>query len=366
MGIVHRTAVAALAACAAGGALAQAVPRYRVLDLNALTGHVDIEVTALNNRGDFTFLDYDDNHNYLWRGGRVHDLGARGGGTIDLNDRGDVVGTRLLAGERHVTFRWRNGRFTDITGPVDDIPGLDYAINSRGQVAGVADGRAFVYDGRRTRYLDISGTSASAARDINDSGLVVGSATFPGDNLEARAIALRGDRLQTLPVPIDNLTSGLYEALAVNNVGNTAVRYLNYHGGVEGGALYVDGRIFDLGYDAVAVDINNHDWAAGYVRTMLTPDTRRLSATLFHEGRSYGLEQLMTAEAAAYWERLSIVVDINDRGHVVGSAVPFGALSTHAFMAMPVPEAPGAVTLLAGLGVLGAVLRARRRGSVEP
>jgi uncharacterized membrane protein len=355
--------MAALAVSATTSALAQEPSRYRVLDLNALTGRVDIDVTALNNRGDFTFVDYDDEHNYLWRSGRVHDLGAWGGGPMDLNDRGDVVGTRLLNGKRHVTFRWRNGRFTDITGPVGNTRSLDYAINGRGQVAGVADGRAFVYDGRHTRYLDLPGTSASVARDINDSGLVVGSATFPSDDLDARAITLRGNRSQTLSAPIDNLTAGFYEAQAVNNAGNTAVRYMNYHGGAEGSALYIDGRIFDLGYDAIALDINNHDWAAGYVLTMLTPETGQFSATLFHDGHSYGLERLMTAEAAAYWERLSNIVDINDRGYVVGSAVPFGAFSVHAFMAMPVPEAPGAVTLLAGLAVLGAALRVRRRMS---
>ena len=90
------------------------------------------------------------------------------------------------------------------------------------------------------------------------------------------------------------------------------------------------------------------------------PDATELYARLFHGETVYDLSQLLTAAAAARWQRLNWAIDINDRGQVVGYGTRADG-SLGAFLATPVPEAPAAFTLLAGLGVLGAVLRTRRR-----
>ena len=362
-----RLAAAALAACAATGALAQEPPRYRVLDINLLTGREDISVTALNNRGDFTFLDYDDNHSYLWRGGRVHDLGTWGGGTMDLNDRGDVVGTRLLDDGRRMTFLWRKDSVIDLAATLRAGESTALSINSRGQAVGMADGRPFLYDGRRTRYLDLPGTTDGAVSDINDAGLIAGTARFVGDTgVDARAFVLRDGMVHALPEPIVfEFSGGDYAALAVNDAGDTVMQYTNYNTSGRGTALYVDGQVFDLGYDSFARDINNRGWAAGFTLTETGPGVRQPAAMLFEGGTGYSLAALMTAAAGERWQQLFDAQDINDRGQVAGSGLMADG-STHAFIATPVPEGPAALSLLAGLAVLGAALRARRREEVKP
>ena len=110
---IHRMAAAALVACAAcvaTGGLAQEPPRYRVRDLNALPGLEGTGVSALNNRGDFTLLDSTTNRSYLWRGGKLHDLGLWNSAVFDLNDRVEVVGAWDMDEAGYVPFLWRHGR----------------------------------------------------------------------------------------------------------------------------------------------------------------------------------------------------------------------------------------------------------------
>lgn len=355
---IHRMAAAALA-IAAASALAQEPPLYRVRDLNALTGMDDISVSALNNRGDFAFTDLASGSSYLWRRGSLHDLGTVGAGELVLNERGDVAGTQVRDGRR-VPFVWRNGSVTNLADALGAASGEASGINARGQVVGVADQRAFVFDGRHARFLDVPGATTSAAAGINDNGLIVGSAVFAGDSLDARAFTLRGGRFDKMPEPIVFEFGGRYGALAVNNAGNALVGYSDYNWGEPGTAMYVNGRIFDLGWRAFAHDINNHDWAAGTFVAEVNEDEFVAIAQLYHDGQDFTFDRLLTAGAAARWEHMNNLNAINDRGQVVGRGTRADG-SIGAFIATPVPEAPAALTLLAGLGTLGAALRPRRR-----
>ncbi|WP_298231704.1 hypothetical protein [uncultured Azohydromonas sp.] len=359
--LVHGVVAATLAAGTCVGALAAEL-RYRLQDLNELTGLENIWVQSLNNQGDFTLVDRDSERSYLWRGGRLHDLGAWGFGTLTLNERGEVAGTRLMDDGRRLPFVWRDGRFIDPLAGLGASAGEAHDINESGHVVGEADGRAFVWDGTRSRYLDIPGTTAASALAINDRGVIAGGLSRAGDQwLEERGYLLRDGQVQTLPEPILFEWTGAYRATEINNAGSTIVSWDDHNWGEYGSTLYVGGTRFDLGYGTFARDINEHDWAAGYSVFEVQWDEYEFSALVFHDGQRLSVSKMLTPEANARWDWLEYVSAINDRGQLLGD----GRLAdgrTHAFIATPVPEAQAVATMLAGLGVLGAAMRGRRRG----
>ncbi|NML18362.1 hypothetical protein [Azohydromonas caseinilytica] len=357
---IHRAALAVLAACAASGAFAQEAPRYRVRDLNALTGLDSISVSSLNNRGDVTLIENHSQQAFLWRGGRLHDLGAWGGGRLALNERGAVVGTRRLGDGSRVPFLWRNGRSINLASALGADTGEAYDINESGQVLGQADGRAFVWDGRRARYLDIPGTDFFTVAALNDAGVIAGGLGRPGDEVHLRAYLLRDGTVRTLPEPVDMAHGGSYRATALNNAGHAITLWRDAGQDLLGTALYLDGGYLNLGAETFAQDLNDRDWATGYRLTLVDEDRRQFTALLFRDGQAFELNRLMTPGSDARWDRLDFANALNDRGQILGG----GTLSDgsgRAFLATPVPEAPVVVGMLAGLAVLGAVRWGRRR-----
>jgi probable HAF family extracellular repeat protein len=75
-------------------------------------------------------LDGDDGHGVIWRDGVATPLGLR---PVDINERGQVVGTRTQGGETRAAV-WDDGVITDL-GPLG-ADGRPVAINERGQVVG--------------------------------------------------------------------------------------------------------------------------------------------------------------------------------------------------------------------------------------
>lgn len=107
----------------------------------------------------------------LWRGGVATPLGFRGdvGG---MNGSGLVVGARGEGGSTRA-FAWRDGVATDLGGAG---PSEARAVNERGQIVGMANGRAFLYEDGAMRDLGTLGGNHSAARGINSGGAIVGQA----------------------------------------------------------------------------------------------------------------------------------------------------------------------------------------------
>jgi probable HAF family extracellular repeat protein len=123
------------------------------------------------------------NRAFIWQNGEKTDLGTLGSGSsasaLGLNEWSEIVGYSALvtppAGAHAV--KWSNGAITDLT---PELPAnqsaAGTAINERGQVAGnFYFGAAFIWEnGVRTPLGDLGGGS-SAASDINDNSVVVGS-----------------------------------------------------------------------------------------------------------------------------------------------------------------------------------------------
>ncbi|HUI99612.1 MAG TPA: hypothetical protein VLY46_05210 [Usitatibacter sp.] len=109
----------------------------------------------------------------VWNGASVTSLGAKGD-VGAINDAGTVVGSYARPdGQR--AFEWRDGSLRDLGAGAGDS--LATAVNTRGDIVGQADGRAFLlHDGS---FLDLGtlGGPTSIAKGINDRGEIVGMAS---------------------------------------------------------------------------------------------------------------------------------------------------------------------------------------------
>lgn len=174
---VAPTAVAA--ARQGQAAKAAGTSSYRMVDLGTLGGESSF-ATAMNDRGDVvgrstvadgTF------HGFLWRGGRMIDLGSMS--PIDINNRRQIVGTLDDRSNAHL---WRAGRLTDL-GTLGGTFSHATAINDRGDVVGVsatADGPSapFLWSKGRMRKLPLDAVAGINERRQVAGGRLHGTAGF--------------------------------------------------------------------------------------------------------------------------------------------------------------------------------------------
>jgi probable HAF family extracellular repeat protein len=140
-------------------------------------------------------------HAFLWRNGRMIDLGALGQETnfsvaYGVNPRGEVVGESIVNGNTYHAFRWRNGRLEDLH---PQELGLTHSrasdVNSSGQVVGWASSfhnfptfgsaAALLWTGNEVVNLnevvvDAPEWDLRAAMGINDGGRIVGYGLLDG------------------------------------------------------------------------------------------------------------------------------------------------------------------------------------------
>ncbi|MEU4712826.1 hypothetical protein AB0F73_04035 [Micromonospora purpureochromogenes] len=103
---------------------------------------------------------------FLWRHGRMIDLGAFN--PTDVNDRGQVVGTR---GDGSGGYVWHRGVLRPLGAPST----LPVAINNRGQVLGRTDAGPVLWTNGRARPVALGEVS-----DVNERGQVSGGVYVPG------------------------------------------------------------------------------------------------------------------------------------------------------------------------------------------
>jgi probable HAF family extracellular repeat protein len=147
---------------------------------------------------------------FLWQRGKMHDLGTLGGPdsfAMFLNNVGEIAGVSYTnnvadpnTGFPHMDpFLWRDGKMQDLGnfGGTNDPfgPSLFVAgLNNHGQVAGFMNlpgdqiAHAFLWDGEKLIDLNASrgglGGNFSFAAGLNDAGAVIGAATLPGDQVQ--------------------------------------------------------------------------------------------------------------------------------------------------------------------------------------
>lgn len=222
------------------------------------------------------------------------------GGTraFALNDAGVVVGV-----SNGQAFKWKSG---DASLTPLGFNGPAFGINSAGDIVGANNQRYRASTGTSSSFGLPAGAASGTARDINDSGAIVGSAFYMSD-FSMRAYVFKDNDFTLLP----SLGGRMSEALAVNN------------GGVVVGYSYISPTGFEP-----------HAFA-------------------YHNGQVVDLNSLLPANSG--W-MLKEAYGINDNNEVVGYGTFNGVTSGFLLTGLPVPE-PTALALLA----LGGLAMMRRR-----
>ena len=232
----------------------------------------------------------------------ITDLGSLGGGqtvSAGINASGQVTGYSLASTiitepcptkynpKRTCSFHpehafvYSNGTMTDL-GNLNDVSSQGNAINVSGEVAGTASKpgpsiEAALWTGTTATDLGalapLSSGSWSIAKDINDSGQVVGYwATSEGQiNTAAHPWLYSNGTMTSLPVPSD-LTAPSCQAGEINNSGQIIGSCNTNNGGTNHPVLWQNGTVTVLGtlgglQVTMVTAINNLGQIAGWGTT---------------------------------------------------------------------------------------------------
>ncbi len=276
-----------LAGLVAPGA-ASAAPVWRLVDLGAGDGSV---AYAVNDREHVVGTDADGG--FLWRAGRIIDLGAMT--PTDVNNRDEVVGFRWDGDVTHAVV-WRRGTLRDLGASPAGQSSRALAVNDRGEVVGVAGGRAVRWHDGVMSELDSMGKTSSVASDINNRGQIVGEV---GD---FERVGVRWSRGTVTP-----LTDMASSPTAVNSSGTVTGFYWNAQG--SAGFVWQRGRFVELPYFA-SPDGQNFLEPYGINARGQVVGNSGMGAFVREHGKGTLLPALT---------RASMATDINDRGVIVGA-----------------------------------------------
>jgi probable HAF family extracellular repeat protein len=295
--------------------------------------------TAINNSGQVTGGAWDDDHTALPstfitgpNGAGMTDLGTFGGLTSNpsgINDSGQVVG-QFYDGDYRAFITGPNGTgMTELNIP-NLTPSSISGINNSGQVAGQRS-----YDGNYHSFITgsngvgiteletLRGVTSSTATGINNSGQVIGYST--------------GYTFVTGP-----------DGVGVTNLGSLG------------------------GLSSLAFGINDSGEIVGRSATGTESD----HAFIFSHGGMTDLS-LLAPVVASGWENIT-PIDINNNGQIVGfgknsdgiteafllSYTPDTVFTPQPIYIPPVPEPETYLMLLAGLGLIGFIVRRRKEIAV--
>jgi probable HAF family extracellular repeat protein len=260
----------------------------RVRWLGTLAGKATI-AAAINERGQVAGVSRARGltHAFLWQNGRMRDLGAIGGELTEdralaLNDKGEVAGTRVLRGgvaSRSGTpraFLWRGGKLLDLgTLGGEFVASAAYGINARGQVVGIStgagEGVAHPFLWQNGSMRDIASPSDGVqllwAWAINDRGQVAAlGGRVAGDEVNERT--LRAYLWQDGTITNLGVLRGFARSTptAINDRGQV-VGFAIAANGARRAFLWQNGRMTDLGGNAngstFAMGINERDQIVG-------------------------------------------------------------------------------------------------------
>jgi len=173
---------------------------FQVEDLGTFGGEDGVAV-AVNDRGSVAghfssepHADYAEHRAFLSSGGKLVAIGSLGGQLTtarDLNNRDDVVGDGDVGDGEHRAFLFSSGRLRDLGTLPGGRQSAAYAINERGDIVGFSEGSnssaraVIIVDGvmRDLNGLIPAGLGwvLTEARDINDSGQIVGTGWRNGE-----------------------------------------------------------------------------------------------------------------------------------------------------------------------------------------
>lgn len=353
---------------------AYATTAYRVIDLGSLGGGTS-RGYGLNDKGEvvgrsrgpeLTDGSRGEVHSFYYSNGNMKDLGTLGGDEAygrGINNNGQIVGNARFEPDNtnFHAFVYENNTLKDLgTLGGKGVHSRAEAINEKGQIVGWSDTddvgastQAYLYEKGTMKGLGTLGGQHSNAFDINNNGLIVGTAS-KADTAEFHAFSYQNDLMTDLGTLATEGT-GFSEARGVNDLGQI-VGYSMTDGGAFHAFLYENGTMNDLGSlhdDAYANAINNKGQIVGDLRV----DARREDAFLYENGEMVYLDSLMSAEDQAKW-KLQNAWGINENGAITG----FGTIKNegHAFLLQPVPLPASIFLMTPALGLLGFMSKRRK------
>ena len=161
-------------------------------------------------------------HAYLSTGTQLLDLGTLGGRdskAMDINESGQVVGVSSLPDESRHAFLYRAGRLVDLGALPGGAFSAAYAINNYGLITGAAETPTHLVHAviwRKHRIVDLGtlpGGRRSRALALNDRGDIVGYSE--AESVETHAFLYSNNRMQDL----GSLGFDPVRANAINNHG---------------------------------------------------------------------------------------------------------------------------------------------------
>jgi probable HAF family extracellular repeat protein len=280
----------------------------------ALLGSLGVwsHAVAVSSSGDVvgnTVTSSGDVHGFIWRAGVMTDLGTLGGSTsmvTGVNARDMVIGTSTTGvGDTHA-FLWAAGQMTDL-GTLGGTCSTADAINDRGQIVGEAgtsvqnlndpcgEEHPYIWRGGRMRDLNIPYTAPPGDANfspgwgltINNAGAVAGGYVQRGDSgsQDSLGILFRWNRhAVTFLGPL--VYSGIW-VTGQNARGDIAGTWFaaddddHRFRGVVWTRNHV--TVFDTQVFVHIVGMDNSGTAAGYDRSLHSPDTSGTAFT-WHAG----------------------------------------------------------------------------------
>jgi probable HAF family extracellular repeat protein len=309
----------------------------------------------------------------------VEDLGTLGGAVQarSINNHGQVAGTVVNGGGEQRAFVYAQGAMNAI-GTFGGAGSDGFALNDSGRVVGSSNypqgmdgeyGRAFSYANGILQDIGTlpGGQEISGAESINASGQIVGTSAFDGSGPPEHAVHAFS-LVNGVMLDIGTL-GGLYsyghsvnDHGAIAGMASNGTDYGNGHN-VLHAYLYVNGVMVDLGslgdlYTvSSASDVNNLGQVVGW--SGKNQNEYGGHAFLYQGGSMLELSALI--DPGEGWT-ITEAHAINDRQQIAGTACRNGACyAVRLDLEAQVPEPASGILLLAGLGVMGATARLKRR-----
>ncbi|WP_096292005.1 PEP-CTERM sorting domain-containing protein [Nitrosomonas ureae] len=309
------------------------------------------------------------------------DLGAirRFSFAQDINETGQVVGATTVdrvTGFEHAFITGLNGAGLIDLGTLGGGNSRALGINDSGQVVGRSEitlanntSHAFVTGANGAGMTDLGTLSTltgrfSEANAINNSGQVVGWSHTDEGYSHAFITGPNGVGMTDLALSLGLVSESNSIAYDINNsgqvVGSFNVSPTLTHGFVTGpdgvGMIDLSTTFFD-GKGSNAFSIND----AGEVLVSVEVNSNTFDTFLYRDGKMINLDLLDVFVTSGY--KAFGFSDLNNNGQIVGTGVyNLFSPSSEAFLLSPVPEPETYAMLLAGLGLIGFMVRRRAAG----
>jgi probable HAF family extracellular repeat protein len=193
-------------------------------------------------------------HGYILSGKKLTKLDdPKGIGTLCSNLAPDgaiaVVGYYIASDGTSVGFLYKNGIFTDISGPQGTTASAAFGINDSGAIVGDytdANGNThgFLLNGTKYTTLNVPGALSTVAYGINNTGNIVVS--WEDSQGDYKSSLYNGKTYKTIDVPgaIQSIAQG------INSVGDVVYEWANsgFHG-----ALLQTGKYYKFNYPGAQV-----------------------------------------------------------------------------------------------------------------